>query len=156
MLRINIPDFGRLELKHLVTDYTGTLSEDGKLVPGVADLLNALSKKLTIHVITSDTFGTAEKELEGINCTVHLLEGEQHDLKKAYFVKSLGREKVVAVGNGRNDRMMLNTAKLGIAVCLKEGCSVEALKCSDVLVTSATDALELLIHTKRLIATLRA
>jgi soluble P-type ATPase len=156
MLRVNIPDFGILELEHLVTDYTGTLSENGKLMPGIADLLDSLSDKLNIQVITSDTFGTAKNQLEGIDCTIYLLEGERHDLKKADYVKSLGSEKVVALGNGRNDRAMLDTARLGIAVCLKEGCSVEAIESADVLVTSATDALELLVHTKRLIATLRS
>jgi soluble P-type ATPase len=156
MMRIEIPDFGPVEIEHLVSDYSGTLSEDGKIVPGVNELLNKLSDELTVHVLTSDTFGMAVKELEGVNCTMNVLDGKRHDLQKEEYVKSLGPNKVAALGNGRNDRRMLKAARVGITVCLKEGCSVEALMAGDVLVASATDALELLIHPKRIIATLRS
>jgi hypothetical protein len=35
MLKIDIPGFGALELEHLVCDFTGTLSVDGRLLSGV-------------------------------------------------------------------------------------------------------------------------
>jgi soluble P-type ATPase len=50
---------------------------------------------------------------------------------------------------------VLRAARIGIAVCLKEGCSVEALTAANIAVTSPVDALELLLHTDRLKATLR-
>ena len=65
MLEIDIPGFGRVRLKHLVSDFTGTLSVDGKLLPRVKEYLNNISGSLTIHILTSDTFGMAESELEG-------------------------------------------------------------------------------------------
>ena len=48
------------------------------LLAGVKAKLNDLSEKVQVHVLTSDTFGRARKELEGINCTVHILEGADH------------------------------------------------------------------------------
>lgn len=155
MLEIDIPGFGFVRLKHLVSDFTGTLSEDGKLMPGIKEILNRIADFLEVHILTADTFGKAREELQGIKCKIHILTGKDHDIQKKAYIKKLGVENVVAIGNGINDRKMLKTAKIGIAVCLKEGCAKDAFMSSEVLVTSALDALELLINTKRLIATLR-
>ena len=155
MIQIEIPEFGILKIEHFVTDYSGTLSEDGRVLPEVKEKLNALSEKLKVHVITSDTFGMAKKELQGVNCTLHVLEGEGHIVQKENYVLSLGSDSVVALGNGNNDAKMLKAAKVGISVCLKEGCSVEALKAAKILVRSPIDAIDLLLNPKRLTATLR-
>jgi soluble P-type ATPase len=155
MIQIDIPGFGLLIIEHFVTDFSGTLSEDGRVLPEVKEKLNVLSEKLTVHVLTSDTFGMARKELDGIHCTLHVLEGEGHIVLKEKYVVSLGADSVVALGNGNNDAKMLGAAKVGIAVCLKEGCSVETLKAAKILVRSPIDAIDLLLYPKRLIATLR-
>jgi soluble P-type ATPase len=155
MIRVDIPGSGPIEFEHFVTDFSGTLSEDGMLLPGVKDKLNELSGKLKVHVLTSDTFGRARKELEGINCVVNVLEGEGHVFQKENYVTALDACRVVAVGNGKNDVLMLGAARLGIAVCLREGCSKEALYASAALVMSPVDAIDLLLSPKRLIATLR-
>ena len=155
MIQIDIQEFGILKLEHFVTDYSGTLSEDGRVLPEVKEKLNALSEKMKVHVITSDTFGMVREELEGVNCTLHVLEGEGHVFQKENYVLSLGPENVVALGNGNNDEKMLRAAKVGISVCLKEGCSVEALKAAKILVRSPIDAIDLLLNPKRLVATLR-
>jgi soluble P-type ATPase len=65
MLKIDIPGFGALQLEHLVSDFTGTLSVNGRLLPGVGELLEQLSASLTIHVLTADTFGRVHEELAG-------------------------------------------------------------------------------------------
>jgi soluble P-type ATPase len=155
MIRVEIPGKGFLDFEHFVTDFSGTLSEDGVLLPDVKEKINELSGKLKIHVLTSDTFGRARKELEEVNCTIHVLEGEGHVFQKEKYVLSLGADTVVALGNGNNDAKMLRAAKLGICVCLKEGCSVEALTASKIFVFSPIDAVDLLLYPKRLIATLR-
>jgi soluble P-type ATPase len=155
MITVAIPGSGILELKHFVTDFSGTLSEDGRVLPGVKEKLNELSGKLTIHVLTSDTFGRARQELEGVNCTLHVLEGEGHIYQKEKYVLDLGSESVVALGNGNNDALMLKAAILGISVCLKEGCSTEAANASKILVKSPLDAMDLLLNQKRVVATLR-
>jgi soluble P-type ATPase len=155
MLVIEIPGYGILELEHFVTDFSGTLSEDGIILPGVREKLNELARELKIHVITSDTFGHATEELQGVDCTLHVLEGENHTIQKEQYVKNLGAERVVALGNGNNDIRMLRAAKLGIVVCLREGCSRKTFCASQVFVLSPIDAIDLLLFPKRLIATLR-
>lgn len=55
---------------------------------------------------------------------------------------SLGAGRVAALDNGNNDSTLLKTAVLGVAVYLKEGCSVEALRAAHILVHSPVDAIE--------------
>jgi soluble P-type ATPase len=155
MFEIDIPGFGLVRLENLVSDFTGTLSVDGRLLPGVRERLNNIAEFLKVHILTADTFGKARAELEGVNCEMHILEGENHDVQKEDFVKKLGAESVVALGNGNNDRRMLKMARIGIAVCISEGCSVDAVKSADITVNTPLDALDLLLNPKRLKATLR-
>jgi len=156
MFELDVPGFGPLRLKHLVSDFTGTLSVDGRLMPGVKERLNRIAEFLQIHILTADTFGMAKAELEGIKCIVHILEGKEHDVQKEDYVKQLGRDRVIAFGNGNNDRRMLKAAKIGIAVCLNEGCAIDAIVSANIVVTSTTDALDLPLNPKRLKATLRS
>jgi soluble P-type ATPase len=67
----------------------------------------------------------------------------------------MGPDKVVALGNGNNDRKLLAAARVGIAVAEREGCAVEAIVAANILVRSAVDGLDLLLNPKRLKATLR-
>ena len=126
MFELDIPGFGLTKLEHLVSDFTGTLSVDGRLLPGVKKRLNEISKMLTIHVLTADTFGKARAELEGINCEVLILKGKSHDVQKEEFIRRLDAEKIIALGNGNNGLKMLKAAKIGVAVCLEDGCSKDA------------------------------
>ncbi len=155
MIRLDIQGFGLLELRHFVSDFSGTLAEDGLLLPGIREKLRELSEHLTIHVITSDTFGKAREELRGVTCRIQVLEGHRHLTQKETYIASLGSDTVVALGNGNNDAGMVRAARLGICVCLKEGCSVSALTASAILVRSPIDAIDLLLNPKRLTATLR-
>ncbi len=100
MFEIDIPGFGFVRLEHLVLDFTGTLSVDGKLLSGVKERLNKISEFLKVHILTADTFGKAKVELKGINCEMHILEGKDHDIQKEEYVKKLGAGSVVAFGNG--------------------------------------------------------
>ncbi len=155
MLEIEIPGFGHIKIEHLVSDFTGTLSVDGKLIEGVKERLNEITKILKIHVLTADTFGKVLSELEGIDCEIMILKGENHDIQKEDFVKKLDAQSVMAIGNGNNDRRMLQAAKIGVAVCLDEGCAVDALKSADIVVKSPIDGLDLILKPQRLKATLR-
>ncbi len=155
MVELNIPGFGLVRLEHLVSDFTGTLSVDGKLIPGVKDRLNKLSEIMKMHILTADTFGMAKAELEGVNCEIHILEGDEHDVQKEDYIKKLGPETVIALGNGNNDRRMLKAARIGVAVCLNEGCAADAIMAANIATTSIIDALDLLANPKRLKATLR-
>ncbi len=155
MLEIDIPGFGMVKLNHLVSDFTGTLSVDGTLLPNVEDKLNQLSESVAIHILTADTFGRAKAELKNIKCEVHILAGENHDVQKEEFVKKLGPDSVVAFGNGNNDRKMLKVARIGIAVTEGEGCAIDAIISANIHVRSAVEGLDLLLNPKRLKATLR-
>ncbi|MGC9150211.1 MAG: HAD family hydrolase [Microbacter sp.] len=154
-MNIQIPGLQTIRLDHLVLDYNGTLAEDGVLINGVTELLHQLNRHLTIHVITADTFGSVVNAMAEIPCEVKVIDPLQQDRQKGEFVKKLGAEHVLAVGNGRNDKIMLKEAVLGIAVIQKEGTYAPLISEADVVCTSITDALELLTHPKRLIATLR-
>ena len=155
MLKIDIPGFGVVRLEHLVSDFTGTLSVDGRILPGVRGQLNEIAKFLKVHILTADTFGKAKKELEGVDCELHILKGKKHDTQKERYVKKLGADSVVAFGNGNNDRKMLKAARIGIAVSQGEGCAVDAITSADIHVTSANIGLDLLLHPKRIKATQR-
>jgi soluble P-type ATPase len=144
-----------VRLEHLVSDFTGTLSVDGKLLPGVKVRLNKIAGFVKIHVLTADTFGKARAKLQGINCEIHILRGENHDVQKEEYIKKLGAYSTVAFGNGSNDRKMLKVARIGIAVTEGEGCAVDAITAADIHVRSALDGLDLLLNTKRCKATLR-
>jgi len=155
MLKIDIPGFGLVQLEHLVSDFTGTLSVDGRLLQGVRGQLNEIAKFLKVHILTADTFGKVKTELEGTNCEIHILKGKKHDVQKEEYVKKLGAENVVAFGNGNNDRRMLKAACIGIAVSQGEGCATDAIMAADVHVPSANIGLDVLLHPKRCKATLR-
>jgi len=156
VLAIDIPGFAYLRLEHLVLDYNGTLAVDGKLLPGVAPLLRELAGALRIHVLTADTFGRAAEELGGLPLELVIIGNAEQAEAKLEFIRGLDATGVVAIGNGRNDRKMLDAAALGIAVVQREGVARATLCSCDVVVTSILDALELLRHPLRLTATLRA
>jgi len=65
-MELFIPGYGELKLAHLVMDFNGTLAIDGKLISGVRDALDKLSRSLRLHVLTADTFGIANDQLEGV------------------------------------------------------------------------------------------
>ena len=156
MLEICIPGYVPLRFSHLVLDYNGTLACDGRLIEGVRERLEALSSSFEIHVLTADTFGSVREALSGLPCRLAVIPMEDQAQAKEEYVRKLGFEHSVCIGNGRNDRLMLKKAALGIAVVQAEGGSVEALLVADVMSTGILDALDLLLHPLRLTATLRS
>lgn len=155
MIEFEIPGRKKIRAEHLVLDYNGTVAVDGELLPGISGLLNLLSEKIEVHVITADTFGRAAEELKGVKCTLDIIGSGDQQRQKADFIASLGADSVVAVGNGYNDLLMLRDSAVGIAVIQKEGASAGAVAESDIITTSVTDALELLLNPLRVAATLR-
>ncbi len=154
-MKVNIPDFGRIELTSLVMDYNGTLAVDGELLPGVGDYLKALSRDLNLYVVTADTFGTARSQLKDLPVEIHILPPENQAKAKEKFVQNLNANRTAAIGNGRNDRLMLKAARIGIAVLLNECASGETLQAADIVSGKIENALELFRNPLRLKATLR-
>lgn len=155
MIQVTVPGYGEIALAHLVCDYNGTLAVGGKPVPGVPAALNALAAKLTVHVVTADTFGVARAALVGVTCTLTILPPVDQAAAKAAYVRELGAAQTAALGNGRNDRLMLQEAALGIAVQLEEGTAVETILAADILCPGILPALALFDDPRRLVATLR-
>ncbi|MHB1228808.1 MAG: HAD family hydrolase [Halothiobacillus sp.] len=154
MLAIDIPGGAMYRFAHLVLDFNGTLAEDGALIDGVAARITALAESLEIHVITADTNSSAARVLAGLPITLKILGSGAQDQAKADFVQELGAQ-CVAVGNGRNDAVMLHAAALGIVVIQAECAARVTVDAADLVSHSIQDTLDLLLNPKRLIATLR-
>jgi P-type E1-E2 ATPase len=155
MITFNIPGVNPVNAEHLVLDYNGTVAADGILLPGIKEILNELSGSINIHVITADTFGSVTAQMTGINCEVVIIDEHYQSEHKKEFIKRLGHENVIAIGNGANDSSMLKKAAIGIAVIQKEGASLNALLNASIVCTSIFDALDLLKNPLRVAATLR-
>ena len=152
---IEIPNYKTVNLKHIVLDYNGTVAKDGILQEEVKELLKVLATRYTLHVITADTFGSVQKELQGFDVHVKVLQSQNHVLEKEAYVIELNEYQCAAVGNGNNDEKMLQIAEIGICLMGDEGCSTKSLLASDITCKSIVEALELFVYPKRLIATLR-
>jgi soluble P-type ATPase len=152
MIRIDIPNRGTIELQHAVFDINGTLAVDGIPISGVVDCLRSLADLLSIHLLTAGTHGNLVALEQTLGYPLHII---QNGEEKAAFVQQLGPESVIAFGNGANDILMLRLAAVGVAVLANEGMAIGVLQVADVLTTSPVDAIQLVLHPKRLIATLR-
>jgi P-type E1-E2 ATPase len=155
-LSLEIPGFGSLRIENLVLDFNGTLAIDGRLIPGVKPRIRRLARRLKIHVLTADTHATARDALNGLPCQTKVLAAAGQHLAKRRYVQHLGAMQTACIGNGRNDRLMLKTAALGIAVLQAEGTSREALLAADLVMPDIVDALEAFNHPLRLVASLRS
>jgi soluble P-type ATPase len=155
MLEIAIPGADTLRLEHLVADFNGTLACDGVLLPGVGEALSRLAGTLAIHVVTADTFGRAGEALADVPCQLAVLPDGGQVVAKRRYVDQLGATGCVCLGNGRDDRLMLKAAALGIAVVQGEGAAVETLLAAAVAAPDIHAALGLLLNPPRLVATLR-
>jgi len=142
-------------IKHIVLDYNGTLAKDGILKEDAKRLLPLLAQQYTLHVITADTFGSVKKELKDFDLHVKVLQSNDHTLEKEAYIRTLHVKECAAVGNGNNDVRMLQEAAIGICLIGDEGCSTKTLLASDIVCKSLSEALELFLYPKRLIATLR-
>lgn len=156
MIEISIPGYRKLQLKHLVMDYNGTMACDGKLINGLLEILERLSEKLKVHVLTADTFGNVKSELSRVSADILILPADSQDKHKLEYIRRIGQEFAVCIGNGRNDRLMLESAGLGIVLIQEEGANIETLLSADVVCKDIISALKLLLNKKRLVATLRS
>jgi len=152
---ISIPPDRTIDIKHIVCDYNGTIAKDGILLPQVGEYFQKLHERYQVHVITADTFGSVRAQLAGLPCEIKILSSSDHTAEKAAFVRTLGAENTLAIGNGSNDAKMLHEAAVGIALLGDEGCSKAAWMAADIVCKSIDEALELVLFPKRLIATLR-
>jgi P-type E1-E2 ATPase len=155
MIELIIPGRGVLQLDHLVCDVSGTLTIDGQLLEGLTRDLRNLRDRLEIHLVTADTYGRQEAIDRQLGLTALRIQPGAEGEQKAEYIRSLGAERVVAIGQGANDAAMLKTAALGICVQSMEGLAPETLLAADILVPDIHAALEILEKPLRIVATLR-
>jgi len=156
MIEIALPLREPLRLQHLILDMNGTVALDGELLPGVRERLAALSEALEIWLITADTQGTLARVGPTLPVKVRSLEPGLGGPQKAALVEALGAAETAAIGNGANDAEMLSRAAVGIAVLGPEGLAAACVHAADVVAPSIEAALDLLLHPRRLVATLRS
>lgn len=150
--RLELPDREPLTLTELLLDFTGTLSRDGVLLPGVAARLTELARRIPVTVMTADTFGRAADELADLPLRLQRI---STGAEKRAYIEGAADGPVVAIGNGRNDVPMLEAAAIGIAVVGPEGACAALLQAADVVTHDIVDALDLVLNPLRLKATLR-
>lgn len=155
MIAVDIPGHGPLRLEYLLLDVNGTLTCDGVLLPGVAELLRQLRCLLDVQLVTADTRGTAGRLASMLGVSVTVVPAGEEAISKAEVARRLGVDRVAAIGNGAVDAALLAKVALGIVVVGPEGAAVSALLAGDVVVNSVDAALGLLLDERRLIATLR-
>jgi P-type E1-E2 ATPase len=155
MIELTIPGHRFVQLEHLVCDVNGTLAIDGQLVEGLPHLLRNLQDRLEIHLITADTHGQqGQIDLQLGLQGQRILPGDEAR-QKADFVRQLGAERVIAIGQGANDAAMLQIAAIGICVLSNEGAATKTLLAADLVVPDIFTALELIEKPLRMVASLR-
>ncbi|MGC8705794.1 MAG: HAD hydrolase family protein, partial [Desulfurella sp.] len=125
-MEIEILSVGKIVLKRIILDFNGTLATSGVLIKETKDILEKLSKAFDIHIVTGDTFSSAKEQLKGLNVKTIIAPLIDQITFKLEYAKSIGLSNLVAIGNGKNDSLMLKYAKLGICVIGKEGANLEA------------------------------
>ena len=155
MVRIDIPGWGTIDIENIVLDMNGTIATDGAIPAEVKEKINVLSEKVKLFILTADIQGTADEETRDMNVELVKILGEDSKTGKWEFLKTFDLEKTAAIGNGNNDQLILKESALGIIVLGDEGLSVSSIKNADIVVKNISDALDLFLKPKRLIATLR-
>lgn len=155
-MQIKIPGGSAYEIDHLVLDYNGTLAHEGQLLDVLLPALRDLADDLEIHIVTADTFGSVRKNFEDTEIKVVVIDDDVVTEAKADYVRKLGANSVMAVGNGKNDTAMLSAAAIGVGIMGQEGISKDALLASDVVFGNIHHLLKLLKRNHPgLVATLR-
>jgi soluble P-type ATPase len=155
MLRMEIPGRATYSIECLVLDMNGTIATDGRISGKVRDKINLLAKRLKVYILTADTRGDAETRLGRTTAELVRLDAGDEAPQKERFVRELGAEKTIVVGNGYNDHLMVKEAALGIAVIGREGAARETIANADMVVNEMIDALDLILNPLRHQATLR-
>ena len=155
MIELKIPGWGNLKIEHLVSDVNGTLAVDGILPDGLPRALNGLRDRLSIHLLTADTHGRQERIDFQLGLTATRIKPGDEAQQKAEYVRQLGAERVMAIGQGANDAEMLKAAGLGVCVLSVEGTALATLLAADLVVPDIFSALELIEKPLRIVASLR-
>ena len=158
MIAFQILGIGKIEIRNVIFDLNGTLSMNGNIALEVQEKIRQLSQKVNVFIMSSDTRGNLQELAEMLGVSWRRVEksSSPESVAKERFVEELGSENTIAVGNGKNDELMLKKAKLGIAVIGEEGAYSSAISNTDIVVVNPLHALELILDPQKIIATLRS
>lgn len=156
MIEVLLPGEAPIRLSKIVCDFNGSIARDGILLPGIAMRLRRLAARIDVHVLSGDSHGTVRSELDGLPLHVEIVGDTAQAAAKLAYIRKLGPEGCIVIGNGRNDALMMQEARLSIAILGCEGCAQSALRSAAVVCRSATDALDLPLHPLRIRASLRS
>ena len=130
MIAHTIPGLGTLRLQHLVLDFNGTLALDGRLLPGVRPRLRRLARRLELHVVTADTFGSVRRVLTGL----------APDVLAALLEAGAEPQDLAARLHGEREPGDEDLLYLGVRRAIIEALSeIEGIKASEVLVAAMKD-----------------
>jgi soluble P-type ATPase len=158
-ITLKIPGFGNRHIKTLLADYDGTLSCNGEVGEKIKNQLVRLARTVDIHILTADRKAKSKACFARLPVRVRLLSEQNQDIQKRNFLKDLNCKNVAVFGNGNNDRLLMQEVKANGGLCVAvnngEGCSIEALLNSHLLVQGAVEALDVLLDAERFASTLR-
>ncbi len=149
---IKLPGRGMTNIKNLIFDFNGTLTENRKLSEAGREVLETLSQKYAVYVATSDTFGNAKEELKGLNVKIVTVKSGSEKLE---LVMKLGYASTIAIGNGNNDKSMLKKAVVGIAVIGRDGATPDAINSADIVIGNIKNIIPLLKNRDLIFSVLR-
>ena len=154
-MKIEIPNYGEFKIENLAFDFNGTLATGGEVPEKVIKKLNSLTTNFKVYILTADTFGTVREMVNELDIEVAIIEkGDGTNFKRDYIQK-IGNNETIAIGNGNNDRLMLEEAAIGIALIGNEGAAIKTILNSDLVLNNIFDVFQLLEEPERLIASLR-
>ncbi len=142
------------DIKMIVFDLNGTLSNYGRIDLNIRELFNILHQRgIKTVMVTSDQRHTANSIAKKLG--VEYVVAESAVDKGNYVKENCKKDITVAIGNARNDIPMFECAGLSIVTLQSEGIHTEVLKYADVVVPSFKDALNLLIDKDTFESTLK-
>lgn len=148
-----VPGLGEIEIKTLVFDLNGTISNRGKVIDGVVERMSKLKKSgFRLIMITSDQRGLGAKTAESLKMEYFQAETSAD---KEKIILSLDPMTIAAFGNSRIDIGMFHHARVSIACIEGEGIHAEIFRFADILVKSINDALDLFLDQDSFISTMK-
>lgn len=125
----------------ILLDLNGTIATDGKIKEGVKERLTILKERAEIYILSADTFGTLNDIAKSLNVKGMKVDREKYGSEKIAKLKILEElkkenpnKKIIAIGNGNNDELLLKNADLGICVIGDEGAWSKTILSSDIVV----------------------
>lgn len=145
-------DGEEINIKNIIFDFNGTIANNGKVSNETLKKMSELTKKFNVYILTADTFGTVEKIFDDTSIKVLIID-EKKD--KEYFLKEIGFENTISLGNGQNDLRLISKSKIGIGVLGNEGIFSKLILESDIIIKNIFHFFKMIDNPKKLVATLR-